>query len=123
MAQIAKAAVAAGENAQLQQPQDVDASGTHKQGAQGSGAAQQGIGGAMKAPVKVQPAKMIQLPPVPETVQADQLLGVVQCFLEDCCISLQWKAAHLIIVAWKWVGSQSDCCGDSMLTCSIMWMG
>lgn len=53
--QIAKAAVRAEENAQLQQPQDVAASGTDRGGVEQGGADQLATGGGIKAPVKVQP--------------------------------------------------------------------
>ena len=53
--QIATAAVRADENAQLQQPQDVAASGTGKGGAQKGAADQLAAGEGVTAPVKVRP--------------------------------------------------------------------
>ena len=51
--QIAKAAVRAEENAQLQQPQDAAASGTGKDRAEKGDADQLAAGGGIRAPVKV----------------------------------------------------------------------
>ena len=57
--QIAKAAVRADENAQLQQPQDVASSGTGRGGAEKGAADQLAAGNGMKAPVKVRPRIVI----------------------------------------------------------------
>ncbi len=54
--QIARAAVRAEENAQLQQPQDAAVSGAGKGGAEKGGAGQLATGGGLKAPVKVRPS-------------------------------------------------------------------